>query len=122
MPPAHELIFHDRILAGPGDVIILEFRERSFILAIMWRNMPFQHDFRLGGHFEVDGFALHQASRFAQKTPRDLKLVGSIGGGRRGGGVIKRVMTDKDRHRHWLVALLILEIILPGMARIEKDS
>src|SRR5215470_13758615 len=96
MPPAHELIFHDRILASPGDVIILEFRERSFILAIMRGNMPFQHDFRLSGYFEVDGFALHQASGFAQKTSRNLKLVESIGGCCRRGGIIKRVMTDKD--------------------------
>src|SRR6516165_1482895 len=86
----------------------------------MRRNMSLQYELRLGRHFEIDGFTLHQASRLAQKPARDLKLIQPVGGGGCSGGVKERMMADKDRHRHRFIPLLVFLIIFPGVARIEQ--
>src|SRR5208283_3374759 len=47
MPARHELIFDDRILAGSGDVIVLELGKWPLILAVVRRNVAFEHDLRV---------------------------------------------------------------------------
>ena len=116
------MVFHHRVAAGAGDVIVLEFRERSLFFAVMGRYEALQHHFGVGGHFEIDSAALDQAHRLAEVAAGNLELVEAVGGGGRRGSVVERVVADEDRHRHRLVALLVLEIVLPGVTRIEQDA
>src|SRR5271165_4127616 len=122
MPACHALIFDDRVLPGSGDVIVLELREWTLILAVVRRDVPFQHDLGICGRFEVDGLALHEARGLAQISAGDLEFVETVGRGGSGGGVVERVMADEDCNRHRLVSLLVFEVVLPRVARVEEDA
>src|SRR5262249_62245491 len=75
------------------------FTEGSFLFPHLGKNLTFQHDFRMGWHFQVQGAAAHELYRLAHDSTRYGKFICLQGSEGKTADIESGVMSDRHRHR-----------------------
>jgi hypothetical protein len=88
--------------------------ERAFVAQRFGRvDVAFDHEIRVGRHFEIVGLALDQFDRFLAQVTGEQEFIEAIGQRRRGGEGKHRVAAEEDGHGHAGAGL----VVAPAMAR-----
>src|SRR5262245_41363436 len=105
------------IFPHAGNIVIVKFRERSFVFAHVGKDLTLENDLRVIGHLEIIGLAFHDLYGLADQPPRQLQLIHLKRPRARGGHVVERMVADENSDGHRLISRLILVENLACVAR-----
>ena len=85
-------------------------------------DFPFENYFRIGGNFNINGFAFDHTDSFAEDSARNREFIDTVGRGKGGAKEDCRVGTDNDGDRHCLILVGIFVANTAGLSRQHQET